>query len=169
MSNEKRIVLTGFMGVGKSTVAKCLAQILKTPYADLDRAIEARAGLPIATIIDQEGETKLRELETLCLEELLQNAKLNILSLGGGAWTLARNRNLIKENKCVTIWLDATFEHCWRNISRSKNPRPLASNRKLAEKLFEERLKFYSLAEWHFAVEPHLSSFEIAKRIVEQL
>jgi shikimate kinase len=169
MSLEKRIVLTGFMGVGKSTVAKCLGQILKAQYADLDRAIEARAGLPVATIIGNEGEVKLRELETLCLEEILQNPKVRILSLGGGAWTFESNRRLIKENDCVTIWLDATFEHCWRNISHSKNPRPLARDRGLAEQLFNKRLQSYSLAEWHFAVEPHLSSYEIAKKIVEQL
>jgi shikimate kinase len=79
------------------------------------------------------------------------------------------NRQLIKSHNCTTIWLESTFEHCWRNITVSKYKRPLAKNKLLAETLFLERQKFYCLADWHFIVEPQLTSFEVARRIAEEV
>jgi shikimate kinase len=157
------------MGVGKSTVAKCLSYILQAEKLDLDRFIEANEGRTIAEIIETEGEMRFREIETENLRKILEETDAQIIALGGGAWISPKNRQLIQAYNCTTVWLESTFEHCWRNISVSKYRRPLAKNKQLAENLFVERQKFYCLADWHFIVEPQLTSFEIAKRIAEEV
>jgi shikimate kinase len=169
MSDEKRIVLTGFMGVGKSTVAKCLAYILQCEKIDLDKFIEQNEQREVVEIIEREGEARFREIETENLRKILAETDARVIALGGGSWIPARNRELIRRHKCTTVWLESTFEHCWRNISCSRQARPLAKDRKLAEKLFAERQKIYCLADWHLIVAPQLTSFEIAKKIAEEI
>jgi shikimate kinase len=166
----KRIVLTGFMGVGKSTVARCLSIILKCEKIDLDDFIEANENFIIADILKTKGEPYFREIETNSLQKALEKNDGQIISLGGGTWTLARNRELIRSKDCIVVWLESTFEHCWRNIVTSKyKQRPLAKNREIAEKLFIERQKVYCLADWHFVMKPELTSFAIAKQIAEEI
>ena len=169
MNDEKRIVLTGFMGVGKSTVAKCLAYIMQCEKIDLDKFIEESEQREVSEIIQLDGEARFREIETESLRKILAETDARIIALGGGSWITARNRELIRAHRCTTVWLESTFEHCWRNISCSRQTRPLARDRKLAEKLFAERQKVYCLADWHFVVAPQLTSFEIAKRIAEEI
>ena len=169
MDREQRIVLTGFMGVGKSTVARFLASLLKCEKIDLDSIIEQTEKRLIAEIIKTEGEAFYRQIETATLRRILTNNEAQIIALGGGAWTIAENRCLIKEQNFTTIWLESTFEHCWRNIRCSKRERPLATNKLRARQLFDERQRFYCLADWHFIVKPDLTSFEIARKIAEEV
>ena len=169
MGGKTRIVLTGFMGVGKSTVAKCLSYILQTEKIDLDRFIEGKEGRTVPEIVSQDGMEIFRDLETKHLQTILAETNSQIISLGGGAWITEKNREMIKNHKCLTIWLESTFEHCWRNISISKQERPLDTDRISVQKLFEERQKVYCLADWHFVVKPELTSFEIAKFIAEEI
>ncbi len=167
--DESRIVLTGFMGVGKSTVARHLAFILRTNKIDLDSVIESTERQTIAEIIEKVGENGFRQIETENLRKILTENPARILALGGGAWTIEENRRLIKAENCVSVWLESSFEHCWRNISYSKRVRPLAKNKKQARKLFDEREKVYCLADWHFIVKPELTSFEIARNIADEV
>lgn len=157
------------MGVGKSTVAKCLAHILKCQKYDLDLVIEEGEKREIVDIITEDGEPQFRRLETSYLKKILAVADSQIISLGGGTWVVSENRQLIKSSQCTTIWLESTFFHCWQNINASKTRRPLAKDRKIAEQLFNERQKFYCLADWHFIVKPGLTSMDIAKQIVEEV
>lgn len=157
------------MGVGKSTVAKCLAYLLNCEKLDLDKVIEEAQARPIVEIINGEGIDRFREIETENLRRILAETDVRIIALGGGAWTVEENRALIKRYGCTTVWLESTFEHCWRNITSSKQERPLARDRRLAEKLFVERQRLYCLADWHFIVEPQFTSFETAKRIAEEI
>ena len=168
MKDEKRIILTGFMGVGKSTVAKHLAYLLDCERIDLDGVIQQNEFRTIAEIIEQEGIEKFRQIETENLQQILESSA-KIIALGGGAWTLAENRRLIKSHNFTTVWLESTFEHCWLNISASKRVRPLAANKGDAFRLFEERQRIYCLADWHFIIKPELNSFEIAKQIAEEV
>src|SRR5688500_2890015 len=110
MNDEKRIILTGFMGVGKTTVAKHLASLLGFERIDLDAVIAESEKRTIAEIIEAEGIEKFRQIEAANLRRILEsNAK--IIALGGGAWTVEENRRLIKSYNFTTVWLESTFEH----------------------------------------------------------
>lgn len=169
MSNISRVVLTGFMGVGKSTVAKCLSYLLQTDRIDLDRFIEEKEGASVPEIIENKGLEYFRGLETTHLQKVLAETDLRIIALGGGAWVTPENRLIIKNHNCVSVWLESTFEHCWRNINCSKQGRPLAKDKNTVQKLFDERQKIYCLADWHFVVKPELTSFDVAKLIAEEV
>jgi shikimate kinase len=168
MKDERRVILTGFMGVGKSTVAKHLAHLLECERIDLDAEIVHNELRTIAEIIEQEGIEKFRRIETANLERILES-NARIIALGGGAWTIEENRRLIKSRGFTTVWLESSFEHCWLNISASKRVRPLARNKRDALRLFEERQKVYCLADWHFIIKPEFNSFEVARRIAEEI
>ncbi len=166
---SRKIILTGFMGVGKSTVARFLASLLKCKKIDLDAVIEDAERRTIAEIIGAHGEPHYRRIETANLSKILHQKDAQIIALGGGAWTIEANRKLIKQHDFTTVWLESSFEHCWRNISYSRRVRPLAKNKTQTRKLFYERQKFYCLADWHFVVQPQPTSFEIAKRIADEV
>lgn len=170
MSNSnQRIVLTGFMGVGKSTVARFLSYLLRCRTVDLDAVIEDKERRKIADIIITDGINRFREIETENLRNVLRESDAVIIALGGGAWTIEENRRLIKAHNLTSIWLESTFQHCWRNISLSKRVRPLAQDKNQTQKLFDERQNFYCLADWHFVIKPDLTSYEIAKQIAEEV
>jgi shikimate kinase len=169
MSDNIRIALTGFMGVGKSSVARHLSHILHCDLVDLDALIEQDQARSIADIIDKDGIDAYRAIETDALRSVVDMNGGRILSLGGGTWTLEGNRSLILEQKYQSIWLESSFEHCWYNIKFSRKDRPLARNKKDARILFDERQSYYSLADWHFLVRPEFNSYEIAAQIVEQI
>lgn len=170
MNNKgQSIVLTGFMGVGKSTVARHLSGILRCSRVDLDHFIENAEQRKISDIIENDGEEAYRVIESRNLEELLKTTKARIISLGGGAWTIKKNRDLIQEYKLTTVWLESTFEHCWYNIKFSRKFRPLVKDKATAQKLFDERNKVYCLADWHFLMRPDLSSAQIAAQIADEI
>lgn len=166
---NKRIALTGFMGVGKSSVARHLAYLLGCEYIDLDTRLERSEGRTVASIIDSDGETAYRKIETENLRRALMDTEARIFSLGGGTWTMPENRELIKSHGLTSVWLESTFEHCWRNISASKKDRPLARNKRIARKLFDERQEKYCLADWHFIIKPGFTSFDVASSIAEEI
>lgn len=169
MDNGRRIALTGFMGVGKSSVARHLSSIAKCDRLDLDAYIEKNAGRTIADIINNDGEAAYRSIETENLARALRETSARILSLGGGTWTIPANRELLAGDKVTTVWLESTFDHCWTNISKSRKERPLAKNKDAAKKLFNDRQSVYCLADWHFIVRPEFTSYEIASQIAEQV
>lgn len=167
--NEQRIVFTGFMGVGKSTVARHVGFMLKTRRIDLDRFIEEKQGCTITDIITQQGESVFRDIESEALRSALGAEGARIISLGGGTWTFEQNRKMIRDEKCLTIWLNAPFEHCWRNIQRSKNKRPLLRNKEDARRLYDDRQKLYCLADWHFVIHPDQNSMDVARQMIEEI
>ena len=130
--------------------------------------IEKKQKRSIPEIVEQDGVETFRQIETEYLKEIIEKGT-RIISLGGGAWLTEANRDMVKENNCTSVWLESTFEHCWRNISMSKKVRPLVKNKDQARELFEERVRFYCLAEWHFVVNPGFNSFEIAKQISSEV
>src|SRR5690349_19872358 len=111
MNKEIRIALTGFMGVGKSSVARHLSNLHRCKRLDLDNFIEDHEGRKIADIIDSDGVTEYRKIETKWLKEALARSDARIFSLGGGTWTVPANRELLKEQGFTSVWLEATFEH----------------------------------------------------------
>lgn len=164
-----RIVITGFMGAGKSTVARALAERLGLRAVDLDDLITAREGRTPRALIDEEGEARFREAETRALRAALDDATACVLALGGGAWTLAPNRALVREHGCFVVWLDAPFELCWERAGRgARDERPFARERDRAARLYAERRASYQLADLHVAVGPELSADELAAHIHAQ-
>ena len=167
-TDEMTVALTGFMGVGKSTVARHLARMVGQVWLDLDFEIERIERRTVGEIVDQEGLSKFREMESSMLSQVLGEGKATIISLGGGTFASESNRKMLKKQKVTTIWLEATFEHCWANISSSYRDRPLARNRKEAKELFKEREGVYCLADWHFLIRPGSNSYAVAEQIAEQ-
>lgn len=161
--------MTGFMGVGKTSVARHLANLLRCERLDLDSLIEISEQRRIVDIIENDGLDVYRAIETANLKVALDRSGVRILSLGGGAWTIAENRDLIRGHGLTSIWLDSTFDHCWNNIRRSRKERPLARDKVTARKLFDDRQELYCLADWHFVVKADLSSHDIARQIVEEV
>ena len=157
------------MGVGKSSVARHLAHMIKSRRMDLDLFIEDNENRKVVEIIDQDGVEHYRTLETKYLERVLNESNARILSLGGGTWTMPVNRELLKSHGYTSVWLESTFEHCWLNINFSRKDRPLARNKKSARELFEERQKVYCLADWHFIVRSDYTSFDVARNIADEI
>jgi shikimate kinase len=169
MSKEIRIALTGFMGVGKSSVSRHLANILRCKRVDLDHFIETNEKRKIASIIDTDGLDSYRRLESDYLIRFLEESNAAILSLGGGTFTIEANRRILKEHDFTSVWLESSFEHCWLNISFSRKDRPLARDKESARALFEERQEVYCLADWHFIVRPDFTSYDVAKKIADEV
>ena len=164
----KKIAITGFMGVGKSSVARHLASLLECEREDLDQLIEAREQRRVTEMIGGDGEPAYRRIETETLREAIARGRSDIISLGGGTWTIAENRRLIIDAGFTVVWLESSFEHCWMNIKHSRKERPHARNKSDAKRLFDDRQKYYCLADWHFVVKPEFTSYDVARRIYEE-
>lgn len=146
---RKTIVITGFMGSGKTRVARELARRLDVAMIDLDDAITERELKSPAQLIVEHGESYFRAIESRVLGELLQTRAAGIIALGGGAWIEETNRKLVSECNCLSVWLDVPFEVCWTRIEASAEDRPLAKTREQAAALYQRRRPSYQLASVH--------------------
>ena len=162
---RRRIVITGFMGAGKTTVALALARLLDCASLDLDDLIAAREGRTPQRLIDEDGEDAFRDAETRALREALESGGARIIATGGGTWTLERNRAIVAARGCLTVWLDAPFELCWQRIQTTDNSRPFARDKVEAEKLYRRRRDLYALAEFHLLVTPEETPARLAEKI----
>ncbi|HVF27166.1 MAG TPA: shikimate kinase [Pyrinomonadaceae bacterium] len=170
MSTPPRIIVTGFMGAGKTTVAEALARAFNCEMLDLDDVIVEVDGRNARTIIDENGEIPFREVETQALCELLEHRTARVVALGGGAWTIERNRALLAEHACFTVWLNAPFELCWQRIVRDSTvDRPFARDEEKAKKLFDERQTIYRLADLRVDVGQGKSVEQIAREIMDSM
>ncbi|HEX8492828.1 MAG TPA: shikimate kinase [Pyrinomonadaceae bacterium] len=169
VQRQQRVVLTGFMGAGKSTVAAALARRLNCRAIDLDEIISQHERQSVPALIDGAGEAHFRATETRVLRVVLENKTASIIALGGGAWTLERNRALLQEHDCLTVWLDAPFELCWHRIISAKDERPLARDHGSAHKLYDERRPLYELAALHVSVNEDKSADDVALEIIQAL
>ena len=132
-------VLLGFMGAGKSTIARNLAP----DFVDMDTLIEERLGMPIARFFSEKGEAAFRQIEEEVLADLLKTDQ--VISTGGGIVISPRNRALLKQN-LDNIYLKADFETLYQRISADKdNQRPLFLNNSKEDlaAIFDERQAWY--------------------------
>jgi shikimate kinase len=164
---DLRIVIIGFMGCGKTTVARALAARLDCGMLDLDAIISAQQNMSIPELIKERGESGFRDAETFALQVVIDRLTPRIIALGGGAWTLERNRDLITKHGCLTIWLDAPYKLCWQRITNHPVPRPLALDGPSAERLYRERQPTYALANIRVEVTGGISADELAAQIAE--
>jgi len=163
---KQKIIIVGFMGCGKSTVAAALGRQLNLAVIDLDDAIAEAEGRRPGELIEQDGEAAFRNLETRMLREVLGQDAPAVIALGGGAWTFAENRELIaQQNAALTVWLDAPFELCWKRIAATTEKRPLAQHMAAAEQLYRKRQSDYALADKAIRVSENDSAETVAERI----
>ena len=148
---RRSVFLIGFMGAGKSTVGRLLAQRLGWPFYDLDSVIEAREQIGVADIFAASGEARFRELERTALSDLLKNELRHtdsVVALGGGAFAQTENRKILQFFSARTVLLNAPIEELRRRCNESGNQRPLAKEFKRFEQLFENRRDAYNLADF---------------------
>jgi len=161
------IVIIGFMATGKTTVAFELARKLNCRSIDLDELIAERERRGPKEIIEQDGEDSFRQIETRVLREVLEDATAQVIAVGGGAWTVAENRELIAQHAGLTVWLDAPFELCWKRIEAGLELRPLAPSREITLQLYAQRRPVYESADVRVSVAENESAEQIATKIVD--
>jgi shikimate kinase len=143
------IYLVGFMGCGKSTVGRALADELGWSFFDIDSEIESSAGSTISEIFDNQGEQMFRALEASALArrvKSVQSGHPQVIALGGGAVLNDKNLELIL-NHGVVIWLDAPFPLMEKRVA-AESHRPLARDPEKLRELFELRAPRYALADF---------------------
>ncbi|MCP2029400.1 shikimate kinase [Flavobacterium sp. HSC-32F16] len=124
----KKIVLLGYMGCGKSTIAQNLSKITEIPFLDLDVCIEKKANLSIKEIFEQFGEIHFRKLEHEMFLELLQSPEKSIIGLGGGTPCYANNHLLLQRDDLDSIYLKASIDTLYNRLVHNKSKRPLIAN-----------------------------------------
>jgi shikimate kinase len=162
----KNIILTGFMGTGKTTVGRLLAATLGREFVDMDAVIEAREGRPISQIFAAEGEAYFRQLEADLCRELAARQGL-VIATGGGALVNAANLAVMAATGLV-ICLDCDPAALWQRIGQSEDRPMLAQNDagRIARltALLEQRAPAYARIGHHLDV-THLSPDEAARQI----
>ena len=132
-------VLLGFMGSGKTTIARKL----DSDFVDIDALLEERLGMSIARFFEEKGEAAFRQLEEEVLADLLKTDK--VISTGGGIVISPRNRALLKQNP-DNIYLKADFETLYQRILADEdNQRPLflKNSKEDLAVIFKERQAWY--------------------------
>jgi len=146
---ELRIALLGMRGAGKSTIGKGLAQELEVPFFELDRLVEERAGMPLASIFSIHGERYYRELQREALEAWLSHHGSGVLATGG---SIVQDTPTFQRlcGTCRTVWLQATAEDCWDRVVKQGDVRPMRGNPRAFDQLGEllaERVPRYATAD----------------------
>ena len=147
-----KIILIGYMGVGKTTIASLLAEKIKMDWLDLDKLIENKTKLSIKNIFEQKGEIYFRKIEHEIFKEVIENDEKLIISTGGGTPCYANNHLLLNGKNVVSIYLKTTIDVLLDRLKEAKNDRPLIANQSdselkefIAKNLFE-RSFFYNQA-----------------------
>ena len=147
-STIARIVLTGFMGAGKTSVGRLLAQQLGWSFLDLDDHLVARTGASIAELFATHGEPRFRRLESAALANALSRTA-TVLALGGGTPELLTNRLLLEQTPgTVTVFLRAPFatlyDRCMlQSFASPDHIRPVLASPAEAEARFQLREPLY--------------------------
>jgi shikimate kinase len=138
--NTDKIYLVGFMGAGKTTIARALGRVLGWRVEDLDERIESRERRTVAAIFSQQGEAHFRQLERQALTELLPERHI-IVATGGGTFVQADNRAVMLADGSVA-WLDLPLARVIERVP-ADGRRPLAADRAQLEQLYTRRQLAY--------------------------
>lgn len=165
---QQSIVLIGFMGVGKTTIGKLVAQKLYRSFIDIDTEIEQQFGMPTTDIFKIHGEDIFRDAEKEMIQSFSQQ-KLKIISIGGGAFMNPEVREACLTN-CTVFHLDVSWDEWKERLDILIDSRPILQSRSIKEieELFHERQEAYSLHHSTLTVDDQ-SPDEVADHIVESL
>ena len=146
-----RIFIIGYMGAGKSTVGKRLANRINMPFIDLDDVFEAKYRYSIPRFFDHFGEEKFREFEHICLKEIISENDHAVISTGGG--TACHHGNIdIMNSEGLTVYLKMHPSSLTQRLSMARRLRPVIRDvedndmRDFIEEQLSEREKHYTKA-----------------------
>ena len=158
----ENIVLIGFMGAGKTTVGRLLAQKSDRFFIDADALIESWAKRRVDEIFKTEGENAFREMERRCAEWLATCVRGSVISTGGGMATVTDRLTHIGR----IVYLELSWEEILRRITPLElQKRPLFSDPKEAKRRFEERRTLYE-AQADLTVDASRPPEEVAEAII---
>ena len=160
--NTDKLYLVGFMGAGKTTVARALGRRLGWQVEDVDERIEAREHRTVASIFAQQGEPYFRQVERQVLSDLVP-LRHAIVATGGGTFVDTENRSLMLADGAV-VWLDVPLTGVFDRVP-ADGRRPLAADRAQMERLYQLRQLAYAQA--HLRVDASAPVPEIVERILE--
>lgn len=163
-----RIFLVGFMGAGKSAVGAALAQLLRSPFVDLDERLRRRFGADIGEVFARHGEAAFRAAES---EELAAVAGRDgaVVATGGGAFCRDENRRLIEAAGGVSVFLHLPWEVLRARLGDDHAGRPKYGDEASARRLWEERLPHYRRATLVVELAGDESPDEAAQRVAAAL
>lgn len=162
---RKNIVITGFMGTGKSVVAKELARKLKMEFIDMDRIIEERQGTSIADIFAGYGEKYFRAQENKLVKELSKEENM-VIATGGGTLLSSDNARVLSQRGQI-ICLYADSQTIYNRLKR-KNNRPLLNGENILDKinhLMKERKKIYDNIKWKIDT-TNITTREVVDKVI---
>jgi len=141
----RAVSLVGFMGAGKTTVGRALAERLGWRFEDLDDVIQAREGRSVDEIFRQRGESGFRELERRVVREILATAQFEplVLALGGGAFVEEQVQRTLRDAEVPAVFLDCEVEELFRRSEQPDVVRPLRRDRNQFCQLYELRRPAY--------------------------
>ena len=160
------LYLIGFMGVGKTTIGKQLAEQNNLNFIDTDKEIKILTNKSITDIFQEDGEIYFRKVETKTLKNLSGN---NIVACGGGLPIYNNNMDIIKRSG-ISIYLKASEDEIFIRLSKSLKKRPLIQKksndnlRDLIKKTLAERERFYTMADYTINTN-NLSKTDVLRKI----
>ena len=170
----KKVILIGYMAVGKTTIGQMLSEKTGVKYVDLDHLIEKKTNLSISELFKLKGEVYFRKVEHQIFKEIILNDESLIISTGGGTPCYADNHLFLNAENITSIYLKASLSVILERLKSEKKSRPLIANQSeeelkefVAKHLFE-RSYFYNQATFKIAID-NKSREDITNHILELL
>jgi shikimate kinase len=163
--SPRRIVLTGFMGSGKSTVGPLVAKRLGWKFVDVDDVIETEAGTSIASLFATEGEVAFRDREHATIARLTSDHEM-VMALGGGAIERPETRNLLlTASDTLLVHLEVELATTLARCQGTERTRPVLADQANLKRRYQRRLPLYRIAHVSITVD-HLTPEQVADAIL---
>ena len=162
-----KIYIIGFMGAGKTTVGRELAQRIDAPFFDLDEIVEAAEKMTIKEIFAQQGEPYFRQRERDLLRST-RHLERGVIATGGGTFTFDDNIQFI-QSEGLSVYLSAPYALLRGRIGEKAAERPLFRDDVATHELFNSRMRYYRMADVTLEVREEETPNEIVERLVLEL